>query len=67
MFGQCMSLVSSCLYGEGEWTSTPEVPASQPIPGTNKSAGTGTGIFFLICCFLEIQCRYYWAVMKTYR
>ena len=37
MFGKCMSLVSSCLYGEGDWTSTPEIPASQPIPGTGTS------------------------------
>jgi len=33
MFGQCFSLVNSCLYGEGEWTgATPTIPASQPIP-----------------------------------
>lgn len=33
MFGQCFSLVSSCLYGEGEWLGdTPHIPASQPIP-----------------------------------
>jgi len=33
MFGQCFSLVSQCLYGEGEWTgAAPHIPASQPIP-----------------------------------
>jgi len=33
MFGQCLNMVSNCLYGEGEWTgATPHIPASQPIP-----------------------------------
>jgi len=34
MFGQCMSLVNSCLYGEGEWTGggAPVNPTFQPIP-----------------------------------
>lgn len=33
MFGQCLSMVNSCLYGEGEWTgAVPHIPASQPIP-----------------------------------
>jgi len=33
MFGQCFNMVSSCLYGEGEWTgAAPHIPASQPIP-----------------------------------
>jgi len=34
MFGQCLSLVNSCLYGEGEWTgqSAPVNPTFQPIP-----------------------------------
>ena len=33
MFGQCINLVSGCLYGEGDWTVSPDIPASQPIPG----------------------------------
>jgi len=34
MFGQCLSLVTNCLYGEGgDWTGTvPQIPASQRIP-----------------------------------
>lgn len=32
MFGECMRAVTGCLYGEGEWTGTPHIPASQPIP-----------------------------------
>lgn len=34
MFGQCMSLVNSCLYGEGEWSGgvAPVNPTFQPIP-----------------------------------
>lgn len=34
MFGQCLSLVSKCLYGEGgDWAmAAPHIPASQPIP-----------------------------------
>ena len=35
MFGQCLSLVTNCLYGEGggEWGGpVPPIPASQRIP-----------------------------------
>jgi len=32
MFGQCMGLISNCMYGEGDWSPTPDIPASQPIP-----------------------------------
>ena len=33
MFNQCMGMISSCLYGEVDWTSpSPDIPASQPIP-----------------------------------
>jgi len=33
MFGQCLNMVSSCLYGEGgDWPAAPHIPASQPIP-----------------------------------
>jgi len=27
-----MNIVSNCLYGDGEWTPSPDIPASQPIP-----------------------------------
>jgi len=34
MFGQCMGMFNSCLYGEGEWSGgVPQVnPTFQPIP-----------------------------------
>ena len=34
MFGQCLSMVTNCLYGEGgDWTgAVPQIPASQRIP-----------------------------------
>ena len=34
MFGQCLSLVTNCLYGEGgDWGgAAPQIPASQRIP-----------------------------------
>ena len=34
MFGQCLSLVTKCLYGDaGDWAGvTPQIPASQRIP-----------------------------------
>ena len=34
MFGQCLSLVQNCLYGDGaDWAmAAPHIPASQPIP-----------------------------------
>ena len=33
MFNQCMGMISSCLYGDVDWTSpSPDIPASQPIP-----------------------------------
>ena len=34
MFGQCLSLVTNCLYGEGgDWGgAVPQIPASQRIP-----------------------------------
>jgi len=34
MFGQCMGMFNSCLYGEGEWSAgvAPVNPTFQPIP-----------------------------------
>ena len=32
MLSECVRLVTNCLYGDGEWTGNPHIPASQPIP-----------------------------------
>ena len=33
MLNQCMGMISSCLYGDADWSSpSPDIPASQPIP-----------------------------------
>jgi len=33
MFNQCVGILSSCLYGDADWSSpSPDIPASQPIP-----------------------------------
>ena len=47
MFGQCLSLVTNCLYGEGGDLTIPTIPASQRIP--EVILDTMTMSYYIIC------------------